>query len=115
MDERKDELITSKRDAEQVAAAESAEAQRMLAALGTVIEPLAQSQATAQRESTKRAEIAAQNARRLTYSGAVLGGMIIVLAGIALVMNKDQITEKVLIAVVSFVGGWGIGRHPQRT
>jgi hypothetical protein len=35
---------------------------------------------------------------------------ILILAGFALYLDKDGITEKIIIAIVSFLGGLGIGK-----
>lgn len=76
--------------------------------------PFAKSQAVVAQEATKQTTILAKELTKRFYvvSGLVLA--IIVLAGFALYLGKDAITEKVIIAIVSFLGGLGIGRQTKK-
>lgn len=75
------------------------------------IEPFAQSQSIAAQEGTKQTQILSNERTKMFIGAAILVGMILVIACIALFLNKDAITEKILIAVVSFLGGLGVGRQ----
>lgn len=83
-------------------------------AASAFIGPLAKSKETAEREATKRAEIDARLSRQLIWTGAVIVTAIIVLGAIALFLGKDAYSQSVLIAVVSFLGGIGVGRSSRR-
>lgn len=75
-----------------------------------LITPLARSQEIAAVEGTKRAEIMAKIAHRgLLYFFAVAFS-ILVIAVVALYLGKDQLAEKIIFGVITFIGGLGIGR-----
>jgi len=75
------------------------------------VEPFAESQKIAAIESTKQTEIIVNAKTKMFWGVCVLTGLIILLATYALYLDKDQITEKVIIAIVSFIGGLGIGKQ----
>ncbi len=75
------------------------------------VEPFAESQKKVAIETTKQTEIIAKEKTKMFWGICFLSALVIILAGIALFLGKDQITEKVIIAVVSFMGGLGFGRH----
>ena len=75
------------------------------------VTPFAESQAVAAREGTKQTEIIAGAKLRMFWGVCFLATLIILLAGYALSLGKDSITEKVLIAIVSFLGGLGFGKQ----
>lgn len=74
-----------------------------------VVEPFTESQKVVAIETTKQTEITSKSRTKMFYGVCVLVTLIIVLAGIALLRGKDQITEKIIIAIVSFLGGIGFG------
>lgn len=85
-----------------------------LQAIGKVFEglitPLARSQEIAAIEGTKRAEILAKIAHRgLSYFFAVAFA-ILVIAVVALCLDKDQLAEKIIFGVITFISGLSIGR-----
>ena len=74
------------------------------------VEPIARSQEVAAKEGTKRAEILAKIAHRgLLYFFAVAFSILII-SVIALFLGKDELAEKIIFGVISFIGGLGIGR-----
>ncbi len=74
------------------------------------IEPLARSQETAENEKTKRAQIEANTARIVLGYSFSLAGLLVVVSIIALFLGKDQLTEKIVFAVVGFIGGFAFGK-----
>lgn len=101
------EVINESRAAE---SAEVVELQTLAHLFQGVLEPLAKSQEIAAIEGTKRAEILARIAHRgLMYFFSV-AFIILFLAGAALFLGKDQLAEKIIFGVITFIGGLGIGR-----
>jgi len=78
------------------------------------VEPFAESQKIVAIEGTKQTEIIAKAKTKMFWGICVLAALIIFLAAFALYLDKDQITEKVLIAIVSFLGGLGFGKQVNR-
>ena len=75
-----------------------------------IIAPLARSQEIAAVEGTKRAEILAKIAHKgLLYFFAVAFS-ILAISVVALYLGKDQLAEKIIFGVITFIGGLGIGR-----
>jgi hypothetical protein len=79
-----------------------------------VVEPLARSQEGVAKEATKQTEILARSYSKVFIGILILAGLVILLAGVALFLGKEQVTEKVLIALVGFLGGLGFGRTVRR-
>lgn len=75
-----------------------------------VVEPLVKSQEIAATEGTKRAEILAKVAHRGLFYFFTIAFMILVIATIALFLGKDQLAEKIIFGVITFIGGLGIGK-----
>ena len=75
------------------------------------VEPFAESQKVVAVESTKQTEIIVNAKTKMFWGVCGLIALIILLATFALYLGKDQITEKVLIAIVSFIGGLGLGKQ----
>ncbi|SEA83835.1 hypothetical protein SAMN05660420_03364 [Desulfuromusa kysingii] len=71
------------------------------------VEPFAESQRIAAVEGTKQTEIIVKAKTKMFLGICGLVTLIIIIAGIALFLEKDQITEKIIIAIVSFLGGMG--------
>jgi hypothetical protein len=75
-----------------------------------IVEPLARSQEIAAKEGTKRAEILAKIAHKgLLYFFAV-AFFILAISVLALYLDKDQLAEKIIFGVITFIGGLGVGR-----
>ena len=79
-----------------------------------MVEPLADSQIQAARETTKQAEIIAKSTNKFFLGVFIIAGMVVILAAVALFQDKDQITEKVIIALFAFLGGFGAGKSIKR-
>lgn len=79
-----------------------------------VFSPLAKSQEVVAKESTRQTEIIAKETTKVYLIFGFLGALIISIAGAAMFLDKDQITEKIIIAVLSFLGGLGIGKVGRR-
>lgn len=75
-----------------------------------IVIPIAKSQEVAAIEGTKRAEIMAKIAHKgLLYFFAVAFS-ILAISVFALYLDKDQLAEKIIFGVITFIGGLGIGR-----
>lgn len=84
--------------------------QMLGAVISSFAQPMAQAQQTVAIESTKQTKIIAE-ATQKTYRGFFIVAIgILVLAGLAMWRDKDQITEKLIIALLSFLGGLGVGK-----
>jgi hypothetical protein len=86
--------------------------------LGTVIgsfaQPFAHAQETAAIEATKQTQIIADATHKTYRWFFIIGLGVLALATIALFKDKDQITEQLIIAMFSFLGGLGIGRSSKK-
>ncbi|MCP5194044.1 MAG: hypothetical protein H6987_13395 [Pseudomonadales bacterium] len=85
-----------------------------LQAIGKVFEslvtPLARSQEIAAVEGTKRAELLAKIAHKGLLYFFAIAFSILAIAVLALFLDKDQLAEKIIFGVITFIGGLGIGR-----
>ncbi len=81
----------------------------------SAVEPFADSQKIVARETTKQTEIIAKEKTKMFWGLCFLATLVLVLAGIALFLDKEQITEKVIIAIVSFMGGLGFGKKSSKS
>ena len=85
-----------------------------LQAIGKVFEglvaPLARSQEISAIEGTKRAEILAKIAHRGILYFFIVAFSILAISVIALYLGKDELAEKIIFGVITFIGGLGIGR-----
>ena len=86
------------------------EVQAIASLIKGFIEPLARSQETAETEKTKRVQIEASTARTVLRYSFGLAGFLVVVAIIALFLGKDQLTEKIVFAVIGFIGGFAFGK-----
>jgi hypothetical protein len=75
------------------------------------VEPFADSQKVVAHETTKQTNIIVSAKLKMFWGVCFLVTLIIVLAAFALYLDKDSITEKIIIAIVSFLGGLGIGKQ----
>lgn len=75
--------------------------------------PIAKSQEYAEAEKTKRVQIEANTTTSLLRYSFGLAATILAIAVLALVLGKDQLAEKVIFAVVGFVGGFAFGKSAQ--
>jgi hypothetical protein len=79
-----------------------------------VVEPLAEGQKAAAIERTKQTEIISKERTKKFWGACAIAGAVVVIAAIALYLGKDQLTEKILIAIVSFLGGIGFGKNESK-
>jgi len=75
-----------------------------------IVEPLARSQEIAAKEGTKRAEIMANIAHKGLMYFFAIAFSILAISVLALYLGKDQLAEKIIFGVITFIGGLGIGR-----
>ena len=75
-----------------------------------VITPIAKGQEIAATEATKRAEIQAKLiGKGLNYFFGV-AFFILLIAGVAMLFDKDGLAEKIILSVITFIGGLGLGK-----
>ncbi len=79
------------------------------------VEPLAHSQEIAETEKTKRAQIEADVVSTVLRYSFALAAVLVIIAIIALFRGKDQLTEKIVFAVVGFIGGVAFGKSAPRS
>lgn len=77
----------------------------------SAVTPFAESQTVVAQETTKQTEIIAGTKLKMFWGLCGLVALIIGLAVYALYLGKGDITEKVIIAIVSFLGGLGFGKQ----
>jgi len=99
-------------------AAESGVTEKDIQMIGTIIssfaQPMARAQETAAVETTKQTQIIADATQRSYRWFFIIVLGVLILAGVALFKDKDQITEKLIIAMFSFLGGLGLGRTAKK-
>ncbi|KID58868.1 hypothetical protein JF50_03205 [Pseudoalteromonas luteoviolacea] len=75
-----------------------------------VVTPIAKGQEIAATEATKRAEIQAKLiGKGLNYFFGV-AFFILLIAFVALFFDKDGLAEKIILSVITFIGGLGLGK-----
>jgi hypothetical protein len=74
------------------------------------VEPFSKAQEIVAQETTKQTEIISGVKLKMFWGICFIVTCILILAGFALYLDKDGITEKIIIAIVSFLGGLGIGK-----
>ncbi|MCF6339050.1 MAG: hypothetical protein L3J84_14080 [Gammaproteobacteria bacterium] len=89
---------------------ESYEIESIINLLKGVTEPLAKGQEVAEKEATKRAEIQAGVATKIIYGVILVAVLIVGLAAIALWKENSNLAEKLVIALLAFLGGLGAGK-----
>lgn len=107
-----------KENAEVVEHADLTEHESQLVEISTLAEmvqsavgPFAEAQKVVAVEATKQTEIIVLAKTKMFWGICGIVAGIIILAGMALFLEKEQITEKIIIAIVSFLGGLGFGRQ----
>ena len=73
-------------------------------------EPLANSQVVTAQEATKQTQIMADTARSLFRGLIGIALSVVFLAAAALYSGEVQLTEKIVIALLGFLGGFGVGK-----
>lgn len=79
-----------------------------------LVEPFARSQETAESEKTKRTQIEATTTTSFLRYSFSLATVILAIAAFALYQGKDQLTEKIIFAVVGFIGGFAFGKSAKK-
>ena len=74
-----------------------------------VMEPFISHQKSVEEERTKQATIIGGIKLKMFWGVVFLVTLILILAAFAMYLNKDDISEKIIIAIVSFLGGIGSG------
>ena len=82
--------------------------------LKEIIEYISNAQLEANKQNTKQTEIIAKSTNRFFSGVFIIATMILFLAAIALFQDKDQITEKIIIALLAFLGGLGAAKSINR-
>lgn len=93
-----------------VQGSEPIDVQAIAGLLQGLVQPIAKSQEYAESEKTKRVQIEANTTTSLLRYSFGLAGVILIIAVVALFLGKDQLAEKVIFAVVGFVGGFAFGK-----
>ncbi|MCS4502599.1 hypothetical protein NYO91_00765 [Arhodomonas aquaeolei] len=75
-----------------------------------ITQPIADAQETAAKEATERAKVTASTVRILIIGAYVVGALIIGLAAYALALGDSDMAEKVIVALLAFLGGFGLGK-----
>ena len=75
-----------------------------------ITQPIAEAQETAAKEATERARVPASTVRVLIIGAYIVGALIIGLAAYALYLGDSNMAEKVIVALLAFLGGFGLGK-----
>ncbi|MCW8879405.1 MAG: hypothetical protein OQJ89_06780 [Kangiellaceae bacterium] len=75
-----------------------------------IIEPIVKTQEIVAKEGTKQAEIMANIAHKGLFYFFAVAFVILAISIVALYLGKDQLAEKIIFGVITFIGGLGIGR-----
>ena len=75
-----------------------------------LVTPIAKSQEYAEAEKTKRVQIEANTTTSFLRYSFGLATIILAIAVAALFLGKDQLSEKIIFAVVGFIGGFAFGK-----
>ena len=75
-----------------------------------LVEPLAKSKIIEEEQKTKRLEIEADVTKTSAKYLYGIVAVILAIAIIALFRDKDQLTEKIIFAVIGFIGGHALGK-----
>lgn len=91
------------------------EIQMLGTAIGAFAQPMAHAQEIVAVETTKQAKIIADATAASYRWFFILGLGVLVLAGVALFRGKENITETLVVALFSFLGGLGAGKMLPKT
>lgn len=87
-----------------------AESRHEMAILKELVEGIADPLVKGQLEETKRTELLVGLYEKLASKLFWIVVLILAIAGLALWKGEPQLTEKVIIALISFIGGLGLGK-----
>jgi hypothetical protein len=89
---------------------EPVEVQEIAGLFRGLVEPIAKSQEFAESEKTKRSQIEADTTKTFLKYSFLLAAAVLVISVIALLLGKDQLTEKIIFAVFGFIGGFAFAK-----
>jgi len=104
------EVIEKETEGVEVLKEQNSEVEALSGLLKNITEPMANSQVVAAKEATKQTKIIADTTRTVFRGLIGVAFAVIILAGVALVMKETQVTEKIVIALLGFLGGFGLGK-----
>jgi len=90
---------------------EPVEIQALTKLINGMVEPIARSQEVAQVEETKRLEMSVSLARSLVRYQFAIAAVFMAVSVIAMLLDKDQIAEKIIFGVLGFLGGIFVGKN----
>jgi len=90
------------------------EAQLIVAAISSFAQPFAEAQKITAIETTKQTQIAADVTKSVFRGFFFLSVLIIILASVAMLTGKDQMAEKLIFALLGFLGGLGFAKWIQK-
>ncbi|MDF2156096.1 hypothetical protein [Vibrio sp. CAU 1672] len=90
------------------------ETEAFAALIKNISQPITESQIIVAKETTKQTEIIAKTTTSLFMGLIGIAFTIVVLAGLALYKGETQLTEKIIIALIGFLGGFGVGKSASR-
>lgn len=76
----------------------------------SIAAPIADADKVKEVEQTKRFEKWNSTLRLLLWLFFSIGFSVLIIGGIALLLDKDQLTEKIITGLFGFLGGIGVGR-----
>lgn len=89
---------------------ENSDIQGIATILEGVVTPFAKAQEASEKEATKRTTILAKVAEKLIYAVVLIVVCVLILAAYSLSLEQNQLAEKIVIALLAFLGGLGAGR-----
>ncbi len=99
-----------KSKAELVEEETSSDVEAFAGLIKNISEPIANSQIIVAQEATKQAQIVADTTKSLFRGLIGVAFAVVIIAGIALFKDETQLTEKIVIALLGFLGGFGVGK-----
>ncbi len=79
-----------------------------------LVQPFTEAQKVSETEATKRHEISVRANSKVIYGAFGIGVLILGLAYVALFKDNSSLAEKIVVAVISFLAGLGVGRTTSR-
>ncbi|EGQ9892841.1 TPA: hypothetical protein RUZ63_003588 [Vibrio cholerae] len=90
------------------------ETEAFAALIKNISTPITESQIIVAKETTRQTEIIAKTTKSLFMGLIGIAFTIVLLAGFALFKGETQLTEKIIIALIGFLGGFGAGKSASR-
>ena len=92
----------------------SSEVEAFASLIKSISEPIANSQVIVAQETTKQTQIVANTTKSLFRGLIGVAFAVVILAGLALFKGETQLTEKIVIALLGFLGGFGVGKSASK-